>query len=165
MICLYPHCDINIVPGDDLLPSNRDNLNLDVHNAKGFGADVDLDQSWIDRLVKLSESLDKSNRSLLNVSERVREGAAGNSTAEADAVAQVMHHGTIESMCNFSRTKILSVRRLHLAPLQGFDVNDLLACIGPLHRWTRGLLDGDYTKAHIRIQQSLHRLFKDEDSP
>ena len=109
MICLYPHCDINIVPGDDLLPSDRSDLDLDVHNAEGLGADVDLDQSWIDRLVKLSESLDKSDRSLLNASERVGEGAAGNSTEEADAITQIMHHGTIESMRNLSRTKVLSV--------------------------------------------------------
>ena len=143
LIGLHPHFNIDIVPGDDLLPSDMSNLNLDVHNAKGLGADVNLYQSWIDRLVELSEPLDKSDRSLLNASEWVGEWAAGNGTEETDAVTQAMHHRTIESMRNLSRTEILSVRRLHLAPLQGFDVNDLLGCIGPLHRRTRGLLGGD----------------------
>ena len=49
--------DINAVPGDDLLPSNRSGLDLDVHGAKGLGTDVYLDQPWIHRLVKLSKLL------------------------------------------------------------------------------------------------------------
>jgi len=118
-------------------------LNLDIHNAKRFGADVNLDQSWIDRLVELSEPLDKSDRSLLDASEWVGEGAAGNGTEEANAATQALHHGTVDSMRNLSSTEILSVRGLHLAPLQGLDVNGVLGRVGPLHRWTRGLFCGD----------------------
>jgi hypothetical protein len=128
------------------------NLNLDVDNAKGFGADVNLDQSWIHGLVEMSKSLDKSDRSLLNASEWVGKGAAGNGTEETDARTQAMHHGTIDSVRNLSRTEILSVRRLHLAPLQGLDVNDVLAWVGPLHRRTRGRLGGDYMGMRIKIQ-------------
>ena len=37
-------------------------MNLDVNDAEGFGADVDLDETRIYRLVELSESVDKSDR-------------------------------------------------------------------------------------------------------
>ena len=133
-IGLYLHADSNVVPGDNCLASNLDDLNLDVHNAKGLGADVDLDQSRIYRLVELSKSLDKSDRSLLNALEWVWEGTARNGTTETDATAQAMHHGTIETVRNLSCTEILSIRRLHLVPLKGFDVNDLLGWVGPFHR-------------------------------
>ena len=101
-------------------------LDLHVHNAKGLGTDVNLDQSGIDRFVKLSEPLDKSDRSLFNASEWVGEGTARNGTEETDATTQVLHHGTVDTMCNLSSTEILSIRRLHLAPLQGLDMNDVL---------------------------------------
>jgi hypothetical protein len=109
------------------------NLNLDVHDAKRLGADVNLDQPWIYGLVELSESLDKSDRSLFDTSEWIGEGAAWNGTEETGAAAQAMHQGTVDTMRNFPRTEILSVRRLHLAPLQGLDVNDVLGRVGLLH--------------------------------
>ena len=60
-IGLYTHRDIDIVPGDDLLHTDRNDSDLDVHGAKGLGTDVNLDQPWIHRLVELSKSLDKSD--------------------------------------------------------------------------------------------------------
>ena len=101
-------------------------LNLHVHDAKRLGADVDLDQSRIHRLVELSESLDESDRSLFDVPERVGEGTARNGTEQTDATTQILHHRTVDTMRNLSGTEILSIRRLHLAPLQGLDANDLL---------------------------------------
>ena len=92
-------------------------LNLHVHDAKGLGADVDLDQSRIHRLVEMSESLDEPNRSLFDAPERVGEGTAWNGTEETDTTAQGLHHGTVDTMRNLSTTEILSVRRLHLTPL------------------------------------------------
>lgn len=101
-------------------------LDFDVHDAKGFGADVNLDQSRVYGLVELSESLDKSDRSLFNASEWVGEGTARDGTEETDTATQALHHGTVDTMCNLPGTEILSVRRLHLSPLEGLDVNDLL---------------------------------------
>ena len=122
---MYAHFDVDVVPCDDLLPSNVGDLNLDVHDAKRLSTDVDLNQSRIHGLVELSESLDESDRSLFDVPERVGKGTARNGTEEANATAQVLHHGTVDTMCNLSSSEILSVRGLHLAPLQGLDVNDL----------------------------------------
>ena len=144
-------------------------LNLDVHNAEGLGADVNLDQTRIHGFVELSEPLDKSDRSLLNAFERVGARAAGNGTQEADTATQTMHHGTVDPMGDLSGTEILSVGRLHLAPLQGFDMNDLLAQVGLLHNRGRGLFIGDYTKTCIRKRllggHSSPRSWNDRDSP
>lgn len=123
---VYPHYDIDIVPGDDLLTSDLDNLDLDVYGAKGLCADVDPDQSRVHGFVELSEPLNESDRSLLDVSERVGEGAAGHGAEETDAVTQAMHRRAVETVRDISRTEILSIGRLHLAPLQGLDVNDVL---------------------------------------
>jgi len=101
-------------------------LNLHVHDAERLGADVNLDQARIHGLVELSESLDETDRSLLNAPEWVGEGAARNGTKETDATTQVLHHGTVDAVRHLPGAEILSIRRLHLAPLQGLDANDLL---------------------------------------
>jgi len=44
------------------LPSNRANLDLDIDNAERLGADVNLDQTWVDRLVELPKSRNKTDR-------------------------------------------------------------------------------------------------------
>ena len=127
-------------------------LNLHVHDAKRLGADVNLDQSRIHRLIELSETLDESDRSLFNVSEWVGEGATRDGTAEADAGSQTLHHRTVEAMCNLPRAEILSVRGLHLAPLEGLDANNVTGWVGLLHcRRGSWLLGGDYAKTYVRI--------------
>jgi hypothetical protein len=55
------HFDVHIVASDHSLSANRNNLYLDVHDTKRFGADVDLDQTWIDSLVELAEARDESH--------------------------------------------------------------------------------------------------------
>ena len=119
------HFDIDVVPSDDLLPSNVSDLDLDVHDAKRLGADVDLDQSRIDGLVELSESLDKADRSLFDVPEWVGEGTARNGAQETDTATQTLHHGPVDTVGNLPSTQVLRVRRLHLGPLERLDVNDL----------------------------------------
>ena len=49
------HFDVHVVAGDDLLPANGADLDLDVHNPQRFSADVDLHKTWIDGLVELTE--------------------------------------------------------------------------------------------------------------
>ena len=49
------HFDIDIITGNDLLPSNGTNLDLDIDNAEGLGADVDLDKTEVHGLVELTE--------------------------------------------------------------------------------------------------------------
>ena len=56
------HFDIDIITGNDLLPSNGTNLDLDIDNAEGLGADVNLNETGVDGLVELAESRDKANR-------------------------------------------------------------------------------------------------------
>jgi hypothetical protein len=43
------------------LPANGDYLDFDVYDPKCLGADVDLDQAWIDGLVELAEAGDESH--------------------------------------------------------------------------------------------------------
>jgi hypothetical protein len=38
------------------LPTDGNDLDLDVYNAKGLGADINLDQAWIDCFVELAEA-------------------------------------------------------------------------------------------------------------
>ena len=56
------HFDIDVVAGNDFLPSNGTDLDLDVDNAEGLGADVNLNETGVDGLVELAESRDKANR-------------------------------------------------------------------------------------------------------
>lgn len=53
---VYIHFDVNIIPSDDSLSSNRADLDFDVDDAKGFCADIYLNQAWVYGLVELSES-------------------------------------------------------------------------------------------------------------
>lgn len=50
------HFDVDVVASDDGLPTDGNDLDFDVHDAKRFGADVDLDQARIDRLVELAKA-------------------------------------------------------------------------------------------------------------
>ena len=50
------HFDVDIVTSDDRLPTNGDDLNLHVYNAKRLGADIDLNQAWIHSLVELTKA-------------------------------------------------------------------------------------------------------------
>ena len=50
------------------LSANRTDLDLDIDNAEGFSADVDLDKAWIDRLVELAETRDQTHRTYVNIS-------------------------------------------------------------------------------------------------
>ena len=52
----YAHFDIDVVARDDLLPANGADLDLDVDNAEGLGADVNLHETGIHRLVELAEA-------------------------------------------------------------------------------------------------------------
>ncbi len=50
------HFDVDIVASNDDLPANGDYLDFDVHNTERLGADVDLDQARVDRLVELAKA-------------------------------------------------------------------------------------------------------------
>jgi hypothetical protein len=50
------HLDVDIITSDDRLPTDGDNLDFNVYDAKRLGADIDLDQAWIDCLVELTEA-------------------------------------------------------------------------------------------------------------
>jgi hypothetical protein len=94
--------DVDIVAGDDGLASNGADLDLYIHNAEGFRAHVDVGKSRINRLVEMTKAGNESHRScgpacqfnlyktdvlsntLLNVAERVREGAARNGANAPD---------------------------------------------------------------------------------
>jgi len=106
--------DINVVTGDHGLTTDSRNLDLDINDANILSADVDLNQSWIHRFVKLSKTCDQSDRSLLDISEWIRGGAAWNSTTETNTDTECLHHGAINTMGYFPRTKILCIGRLHL---------------------------------------------------
>ena len=47
---------MDIVPSDDCLATNGTNLDFDVDPTQRLGADVDLDETGVDRLVELSEA-------------------------------------------------------------------------------------------------------------
>jgi hypothetical protein len=55
------HLDVDIVASDDALPTDGDDLDFDVYDAERLGADVDLGQAGVDRLVELAEARDKSD--------------------------------------------------------------------------------------------------------
>jgi hypothetical protein len=55
------HFDIDVVTGDDHLSANRTDLDFDVDDAKGFRADIDLNETGIDRPVELSKARDQTN--------------------------------------------------------------------------------------------------------
>ena len=50
------HFNVDVVPGDNLLSTNRADLDLYVDDAKGFRAHVDLDQTWVYGLVELTKT-------------------------------------------------------------------------------------------------------------
>ena len=50
------HLDIDVIPGDDLLSANLADLDLDVHNAQGLCANIDLHKTRINGLVELTET-------------------------------------------------------------------------------------------------------------
>jgi len=52
----YIHFDVHVVPSDDGLSANGNDLDFDVHDAKRLGADIDLDQTRVDRLVELAKA-------------------------------------------------------------------------------------------------------------
>ena len=56
------HLNVDVVARDDLLSANCANLNLDIHNAEGLRANVDLHETGVDGLVELSESSDQTDR-------------------------------------------------------------------------------------------------------
>lgn len=49
------HFNVDVVPCDDLLPTNGADLDLHVDDTEGLRADVDLNQTWVDGLVELAE--------------------------------------------------------------------------------------------------------------
>ena len=57
------HFDVHIVASDHSLPTDGNDLYLDVYDTQRLGAHVDLDQAWIDRLVELPEARDESHGS------------------------------------------------------------------------------------------------------
>lgn len=63
------HFNVDVIPGDDLLSADGADLDLDINNTQRLGADVDLDESWVDRLVKLSKARDEADRTCGAVSE------------------------------------------------------------------------------------------------
>jgi len=48
--------NIDVVTGDDLLPSNGADLDLNVHPAQVFRANVHVGKSWIHRLIEVAEA-------------------------------------------------------------------------------------------------------------
>lgn len=50
------HFDVDIVSRDDRLPTNGTNLDLDVDSAQRLCADVDFDETRVDRPVELSKA-------------------------------------------------------------------------------------------------------------
>lgn len=48
--------DIDVIPGDNRLPSDRSDLDLDIHNTQSFGADVDVDETRIGGPVELAKA-------------------------------------------------------------------------------------------------------------
>ena len=50
------HFNVNVVTGNDRLAANGADLNLDVDDAEGLGADVDLDKTGVDGPVELAEA-------------------------------------------------------------------------------------------------------------
>ena len=55
------HLDVYVVAGNDGLSSNWADLDFDVDNTEGLCADVDLDETRVDRLVELSEARNQTN--------------------------------------------------------------------------------------------------------
>lgn len=53
------HFDVDVVARDDLLPTDGDDLDLDVDDAHGLRAGVDLHQAGVDGLVELAEPRDE----------------------------------------------------------------------------------------------------------
>ena len=53
-----PNFDIDIIHGDNELPSNGADLNFDIDYANAFGADIDLHETRVDGLVKLAKACD-----------------------------------------------------------------------------------------------------------
>lgn len=53
--------DIDVIPGDNSLPSDRSDLDLDIHNTQRFGADVDVDETRVDGPVELAKAGDKTD--------------------------------------------------------------------------------------------------------
>lgn len=63
------HFDVDVISGDDLLSADGADLDLDVDDAQGLGANIDLDESWVDGLIELSEARDETDRTCEAVSE------------------------------------------------------------------------------------------------
>jgi len=82
--------NVNIVSGDNSLSANGTDLDLDIHNTKTFGTDVDLDESGIDGFVELSETSNETDRTLLNIPEGVGEGTARNCAAKSNTGAKAL---------------------------------------------------------------------------
>ena len=103
------HFDIDIIPGDDRLSANGANLNFDVNDSETLRADVDVDKTRINGFVELSEAGDQTNGTLLHVFERIREWAARDCTTQTDANTEGLEKRTIDTMCDFLSTEVLSV--------------------------------------------------------
>lgn len=56
------HFDVDVVSRNNFLATNRADLDFDVDNTKGLGADVDLYKSGVHGFVELSESRDQTYR-------------------------------------------------------------------------------------------------------
>jgi hypothetical protein len=59
---MYVHLNIDIVPCDNSLSTDGTDLDLDIHNTKPFGADVNLNETGVYRFVELSEASHKTDR-------------------------------------------------------------------------------------------------------
>jgi hypothetical protein len=94
------HFNVDVVTRDDHLSANRADLDLDVDDTKRFRADIDQNETGINRLVELSKARDQTNGpclaemrtfitenlklrlTLLDVTERVRARATRECTEE-----------------------------------------------------------------------------------
>jgi len=110
--------DVDVITSDDCLSSDWANLNLDVDDAQRFSADIDLNQTGVDRLVELSKARHKTDRALLDIAERIGEGAAWDHPTNTNHRAKSLQQRAVKSMGNLSSSQILGIRRLHLASLQ-----------------------------------------------
>jgi len=64
------HLDIDVVPSNNPLFANGNDLNLDIDYAKAFSADIDLYKARVNGFVKLAKACDQPDRTSTNGSKR-----------------------------------------------------------------------------------------------
>lgn len=117
--------DRQVVLGEDVLPGNVDDLDLDRDLTDLLAERVDLDQSGIDTARELSERRNESYATLLDLLVRVGAAeAARNGTEKSSEATEAVDHGSIAPMVDIRAGDLLRVTRLHVGLAERLDVHE-----------------------------------------